>query len=138
LQANEDKTAGKNGSLLCVRIKFCNHQTAWENQGVKIAPTPTSTLFSKGALPADTHTHTEKIKIVVNLSFTLVSIPSVKDDSLWALGLSMVPKLNLKCEIFYIFTGNPLICDCEMRWYKKWINGEWQVVVLVIEVHSLL
>jgi hypothetical protein len=25
-----------------------------------------------------------------------------------------------------------------MRWYKKWINGEWQVVVLVIEVHSLL
>merc|ERR1719481_775795 len=24
--------------------------------------------------------------------------------------------------------SNPLICDCEMRWYKKWYQGEWQDV----------
>ena len=30
-------------------------------------------------------------------------------------------------KIFIYCLGNPLICDCEMRWYKKWINGEWQV-----------
>lgn len=22
--------------------------------------------------------------------------------------------------------SNPLVCDCEMRWYKKWFNAEWQ------------
>ncbi|XP_023343282.1 leucine-rich repeat-containing protein 15 isoform X3 [Eurytemora carolleeae] len=24
--------------------------------------------------------------------------------------------------------SNPLICDCEMRWYKKWFNAEWQEI----------
>ena len=24
--------------------------------------------------------------------------------------------------------GNPLNCDCEMRWYKRWYNDGWQEV----------
>ena len=24
--------------------------------------------------------------------------------------------------------GNPLKCDCEMRWYKRWYNDGWQDV----------
>ena len=24
--------------------------------------------------------------------------------------------------------SNPLICDCELRWYKQWINDEWNPV----------
>ena len=24
--------------------------------------------------------------------------------------------------------GNPLVCDCEMRWYRKWYNDGWQEV----------
>ena len=32
--------------------------------------------------------------------------------------------------IYFIFhiLGNPLICDCEMRWYKRWYNDGWQDV----------
>ena len=25
-------------------------------------------------------------------------------------------------------TGNPLVCDCEMRWYRRWYNDGWQDV----------
>ena len=24
--------------------------------------------------------------------------------------------------------GNPLVCDCEMRWYRRWYNDGWQDV----------
>ena len=24
--------------------------------------------------------------------------------------------------------GNPLVCNCEMRWYKRWYNDGWQDV----------
>lgn len=24
--------------------------------------------------------------------------------------------------------GNPLVCDCEMKWYKKWWEGDWQKI----------
>lgn len=24
--------------------------------------------------------------------------------------------------------GNPLVCDCEMRWYRRWYNDGWQEV----------
>lgn len=24
--------------------------------------------------------------------------------------------------------GNPLVCDCEMKWYRKWWLGEWQKI----------
>ena len=26
------------------------------------------------------------------------------------------------------FLGNPLVCDCELRWYKQWIEDEWNPV----------
>ena len=26
------------------------------------------------------------------------------------------------------FIGNPLICDCELRWYHQWIEEEWNPV----------
>ena len=26
-----------------------------------------------------------------------------------------------------LFLGNPLVCDCEMRWYKRWYHDGWQV-----------
>ena len=25
-------------------------------------------------------------------------------------------------------TGNPLVCDCELRWYKQWIESEWNEI----------
>ena len=25
-------------------------------------------------------------------------------------------------------SGNPLVCDCEMKWYKKWWEGDWQKI----------
>ena len=25
-------------------------------------------------------------------------------------------------------SGNPLVCDCEMKWYKKWWEGYWQKI----------
>jgi len=24
--------------------------------------------------------------------------------------------------------GNPLVCDCEMKWYKRWWEGDWQKI----------
>ena len=30
--------------------------------------------------------------------------------------------------LFFIFIGNPLICDCELRWYHQWIEEEWNPV----------
>ena len=24
--------------------------------------------------------------------------------------------------------GNPLVCDCEMKWYKRWWMGDWQKI----------
>ena len=24
--------------------------------------------------------------------------------------------------------GNPLVCDCELRWYRQWIEEEWNPV----------
>ena len=27
-----------------------------------------------------------------------------------------------------LYLGNPLNCDCEMRWYKRWYNDGWQEV----------
>jgi hypothetical protein len=24
--------------------------------------------------------------------------------------------------------SNPLVCDCEMRWYKQWYENEWQEI----------
>ena len=35
-------------------------------------------------------------------------------------------KKNNKSQIILI--GNPLKCDCELRWYKQWINDEWNEV----------
>ena len=29
---------------------------------------------------------------------------------------------------FILPAGNPLVCDCEMRWYKIWYNDGWQDV----------
>ena len=26
------------------------------------------------------------------------------------------------------FLGNPLICDCELRWYRQWIDEEWNEI----------
>ena len=26
-----------------------------------------------------------------------------------------------------LLSGNPLVCDCEMRWYHRWYNDGWQV-----------
>ena len=28
----------------------------------------------------------------------------------------------------FVHAGNPLVCDCEMRWYRKWYNDGWQDV----------
>ena len=28
----------------------------------------------------------------------------------------------------FVHLGNPLVCDCEMRWYRKWYNDGWQDV----------
>ena len=25
-------------------------------------------------------------------------------------------------------SGNPLICDCELRWYRQWIDEEWNEI----------
>ena len=32
----------------------------------------------------------------------------------------------VKTKLFLL--GNPLKCDCELRWYKQWINDEWNPV----------
>ena len=29
---------------------------------------------------------------------------------------------------FFITSGNPLVCDCELRWYRQWIEEEWNEV----------
>ena len=31
-------------------------------------------------------------------------------------------------NIWTTCSGNPLVCDCEMRWYKRWYHDGWQVV----------
>ena len=31
-------------------------------------------------------------------------------------------------ELVFLFIGNPLLCDCELRWYRQWINEEWNPV----------
>ena len=36
-------------------------------------------------------------------------------------------RTNLNWVLSEVYLGNPLVCDCEMRWYKKWFNAEWQV-----------
>ena len=36
-------------------------------------------------------------------------------------------RTNLTWVLIEAYLGNPLVCDCEMRWYKKWFNAEWQV-----------
>ena len=28
----------------------------------------------------------------------------------------------------FFVAGNPLVCDCELRWYKSWIDEEWNPV----------
>ena len=28
----------------------------------------------------------------------------------------------------FCVAGNPLVCDCELRWYKSWIDEEWNPV----------
>ena len=27
-----------------------------------------------------------------------------------------------------LLLGNPLLCDCELRWYHQWIDEEWNPV----------
>ena len=39
--------------------------------------------------------------------------------------------LELILRDLYNFAGNPLVCDCEMRWYKRWYNDGWQVRVRI-------
>ena len=34
----------------------------------------------------------------------------------------------LRINVSVIFVGNPLVCDCELRWYKQWIEDEWNPV----------
>ncbi len=24
--------------------------------------------------------------------------------------------------------GNPLVCDCDLRWYRQWIEEEWNEI----------
>ena len=33
-----------------------------------------------------------------------------------------------RTDIVLAVLGNPLVCDCEMRWYRKWYNDGWQEV----------
>ena len=32
-------------------------------------------------------------------------------------------------------SGNPLVCDCEMRWYRRWYNDGWQVSCKLDEIY---
>ena len=26
------------------------------------------------------------------------------------------------------FPGNPLVCDCDLRWYRSWIDEQWNEI----------
>ena len=50
----------------------------------------------------------------------------------WYTSISIVrdlPRTDLERPL--CFAGNPLVCDCEMRWYKRWYNDGWQVRVRI-------
>ena len=45
-----------------------------------------------------------------------------KDQHLYTTGRQVIQNFWTTCP------GNPLVCDCEMRWYKRWYHDGWQVV----------
>ena len=36
--------------------------------------------------------------------------------------------MNLKLIQIFFILGNPLVCDCELRWYKEWIEDKWNPI----------
>ena len=38
----------------------------------------------------------------------------------------LIHTAKLKLTLYNL--GNPLVCDCELRWYKQWIESEWNEI----------
>lgn len=53
----------------------------------------------------------------------------------WLMSTTFHEKEKILWEFSYLHynflnfpTGNPLVCDCELRWYHQWIEEEWNPV----------
>ena len=87
-------------------------------------------LWADGACPwhPDTPRYTQWAIISSDHFLLVVQMPSMAIDKDQHLYTSEKQVLQNSPNIWATCSGNPLVCDCEMRWYKRGYHDGWQVV----------